>query len=473
MAIRVNGVTYRDEYAARQRLEELDREHAGAQFPDKARDEWNELNEFILELEARRQAIIEYGRRPGNTEAAATFQGSRVAAQDEHESPHTREQRDGALRTIERHVNDGELSSEAADRVDAVLSGPDAGLGLDAAYIRAAGEPAYERAFAKLLRYGDGAVLRMTTAEQEAVQAVNRAEEMRTALTSGSGAGGGFAIPISIDPTVNLSSNGAINPIRQLADVRTMATRELRLVTSDGGVAQYQAEAAEAIDNAPVLAQPTLVAQRATSFVPFSWELDQDWTTLRQELLTVISDAKDVLEATQFLTGNGTNAPVGVLSIGTSGALTTTQRVQTDVAATLDIDDIWDIKGTVGNTRFAASATWTANPGMLDRIYRFTPSGSTTEPQAMPTREGPLCGRPTAEWSTMVNTTTTASRVAIFGDWKAGYVIGDRLGMSLDIIPHLFGATNRYPTGQSGAYAIWRNDGRVKVANALRYLEVL
>jgi HK97 family phage major capsid protein len=403
MAIKVSGVTYRDEYEARQRLEELDREHAGAAFPDKAKDEWNELNTFVLELETRREAILERSRRPGNTEAGATFHHrSHAAAETADQHPQARESRDAALRTIERCVNEGELTSEAADRVDRVLRGPDAGLGLDAAYIRAAGEPAYERAFAKLLRYSDGAGLRMAREEQEAVQAVNRAEEMRTALTSGSGAGGGFAIPITIDPTVNLSSNGAINPIRQLADVRTMATRELRLVTSDGVVAQYQAEAAEALDNAPVLAQPVLTAQRATSFIPFSFELDQDWSTVAAELARLVADAKDVLEASKFLTGagSGSNEPVGVLSIGT-GALTTTQRVQTDVAATLDIDDVWDIKGQVGNTRFATQATWTANPGMLDRIYRFTPSGSTTEPQAMPTREGPLCGRPTAEWSTI------------------------------------------------------------------------
>jgi hypothetical protein len=40
-----------------------------------------------------------------------------------------------------------------------------------------------------------------------------------------------------------LSSSGVLNPIRQLATVRTMSTRELRLVTSDGVTAQYQAEA--------------------------------------------------------------------------------------------------------------------------------------------------------------------------------------------------------------------------------------
>jgi HK97 family phage major capsid protein len=117
----------------------------------------------------------------------------------------------------------------------------------------------------------------MTAEEQQAVQSANQAEEMRTAMAEGTGSTGGFGILIQIDPTINLSSNGAINPIRQLATVRTMASRELRLVASDGVVAQYQTEAA---DNSPTLVQPTITAQRCTSFVPFSWEVGDDWNSL-------------------------------------------------------------------------------------------------------------------------------------------------------------------------------------------------
>jgi HK97 family phage major capsid protein len=381
-------------------------------------------------------------------------------------------ERDGALRALERCLRDDELSQRGADHLDAHLRRERGAL--DSRYVAAVADPHYGPAFGKLLRDPVMGYSRMTREEVDAIQRVNAVESERAALAVGTGSAGGFALPISVDPTLQLSSNGAINPFRELAQVRTMTTRELRLVTSDGGVAQYQAEGAEALDNSPVLAQPVLIAQRATSFVPFSFEVDQDWETLRQELAMVIADAKDVLEATKFLTGagSGSSEPVGILAVGTSGALSTSQRVQTDVAATLDVDDIWDIKGQLGNTRFAAGATWVANPGMLDRIYRFTPAGSTTEPQAMPTREGPLCGIPHRELSTMVNTTTTGSRVAILGNWR-NFTIGDRLGMSLEIVPFLLGATNRYPTGQRGAYAIWRNDSRVTVLNGFRYLEVL
>jgi HK97 family phage major capsid protein len=424
-------------------------------------------------LEAGRALVTELAKDPANREDGFSPPPDRRTDERVLEGRAPRVHRDGAMRTIERHVHEGTLTSEAADRVDGVLRGGDAELGVDAAYIEAAGDEAYARAFHKILRYGDGAILRMTPEEQQAVQKTNRAEEIRTALTVGSGAGGGFAIPIAVDPTINLSSNGAINPIRQLAEVRTMSTRELRLVTSDGVVAQYQAEAAEAIDNSPVLAQPVLIAQRATSFVPFSFEVDQDWSSVAQELAQLISDAKDVLEATKFLlgAGSGSNEPVGILTIGTTGALTTTQRVLSAGAGAVAIADIYSLKQALGQTRFASTATWAMNPTRLDAVYRLTPSGSTTEPQIMTDRNGPLLGRPTAEWSTMATAVTTGSKWALYGDFKRGYVIGDRLGMSFEIIPHLFGATNRYPTGQRGAFAIWRNDGKCKALNALRYGE--
>jgi HK97 family phage major capsid protein len=421
------------------------------------------LNDHVADPTTYREAGVEYppARRVEDEYGETTV------------LPNARGNREGALRTIERHVKDGTLTSAAADRVDSVLRGPDAPLGLDARYIEAAGSPHYATAFHKAMRFGEGAGMHMTREEMAAWQKTNEIEQTRTALTVGSGAGGGFAIPIAVDPSINLSSNGALNPIRQLAEVRSMSTRELRLVTSDGVVAQYQAEAAEAVDNSPVLAQPTLIAQRATSFVPFSFEVDQDWSSVAAELTQLVSDAKDVLESTKFLlgAGSGSNEPVGILTIGTTGALTTTQRVLSAGAGAVAIGDVYALKQALGQTRFATSATWAMNPTRLDAVFRLTPSGSTTEPQIMTDRNGALLGRPTAEWSTMATAVTTGSKWALYGDFKRGYVIGDRLGMSFEIIPHLFGSGSRFPTGQRGAYAIWRNDGKCKVLNALRYGE--
>jgi HK97 family phage major capsid protein len=79
---------------------------------------------------------------------------------------------------------------------------------------------------------------------------------------------------------------------------------------------------------------------------------------------------------------------------------------------------------------------------------------------------------PKAELSTMATGTTTATKTIIVGDFQAGYLIDDRLGMSVELIPHLFGAANRFPPGSRGLFAIWRTGGGVTATNALRYLEV-
>jgi hypothetical protein len=54
----------------------------------------------------------------------------------------------------------------------------------------------------------------------------------------------------------------------------------------------------------------------------------------------LVADAKDVVEATKFLTGTDERA-VGVLAIGSTGSLTTTQRVLSAGAGAVAIGDVY------------------------------------------------------------------------------------------------------------------------------------
>ena len=89
----------------------------------------------------------------------------------------------------------------------------------------------------------------------------------------------------------------------------------------------------------------------------------------------------------------------------------------------------------------------------------------------IPTREGPWLGYRKYEASAMTYATTTGTKIAVAGDFRAGFVIVDRIGLQIEVIPHLFGA-NRRPTGQRGVYAFWRSGSKAVNPNALRYLEV-
>jgi HK97 family phage major capsid protein len=378
---------------------------------------------------------------------------------------------DGALRTIEAYRNAGELSASDADRLDELVRGPGARTGLDARYITTHGKPTYHSAFRKVLpdllspTGGGHGHLKFTPAEVEAWGAACAVNDER-AMVIGTGSAGGFGVPLTLDPTIRKTSAGVLNPIRELATVITIATDKWQGVSSAGVTGGYAAEAAEATDDSPTLVQPTIDCARGHVFVPYSWEIGQDWVSLETQLFNLAADRRDVIDATQFLTGTGTDSPAGVLT-----GLTTTQRVLCGAAGFPAVGDHYGLKQAVP-ARWMGNATWAANPAQYDRSYRLTPAGSTTEPQMMPTREGALLGRSKVEWSTMINVSTAGSKLIIYGDFREAFTIADRIGMMVSNVPHLFGAAFR-PTGQSGLYCFWRTGSKVVIPEALRYLETI
>lgn len=336
--------------------------------------------------------------------------------------------------------------------------------------ILATGSPAYRRAFAKMLSSslrGMPGFANLTQDEMRAVEAVR-------ALSVGTGANGGFAVPYQLDSTIIPVSNLSVNPYRAIANVEQISgTNEWRGVTSGGVTAAYAAEATEASDNSPTLAQPTLTTVRAQCFVPVSYELNQDWGAIQGELAGLIQDAKDDLEATQFSTGTGTNAPSGIIT----GA-TTLQN--TAAVATFAVGDLYAVENALG-PRFRPRAQWVANRAQYNRVRQFDTAGganlwmylaaglANNVPRGGNTG-AELIGYSANECSALSSTVATGQKIAVLGDWRY-FKIVDRIGMDIQVIPTLFGASQR-PTGQMGFFAMWRNTSKVLDAAAFRVLNV-
>ena len=87
-------------------------------------------------------------------------------------------------------------------------------------------------------------------------------------------------------------------------------------------------------------------------------------------------------------------------------------------------------------------------------------------------RSGPILGKPAYEWTAIPSVQTTTTKVALYGDFEAAFTIVDRLGITAEIVPALFGATRR-PTGERGFFCYGRSGSKTVVPEALRYLEVL
>jgi HK97 family phage major capsid protein len=461
------------------RLQELDTEFAGQALPEAARAEWNQLGKerdettrLIEELEARLRVIGENGNDPGRSEPGASFETRRpgaargediydlstVRASVSDPAEATREMRDRALRSVEAASFPHERAERERCRahIERLLDLADPEDGAFARHLLVTGSPTYKRAFGKALA---GRPL--------------SSEELRAlSLTTTEG---GFAVPYQLDPTIIPTSNHSVNPYRAISRVETIVTNEWRGVTSAGVTASYAAEGDEATDDAPELAQPSVTPERAQAFIPFSIEIGQDWSGLQAEMARLLQDAKDDLEATKFTTGagSGSDEPEGVVT----GATTT---LDTAAAAAFGVADVYATEEALP-PRFRPLAQWVANRAIYNKVRQFDTAGGADLwlrlPQGLanqvptPGNTGAeLIGYSANEASAMSAQVAAGNKIAILGDFRY-YLIVDRVGMAVELVPHLFGS-NRRPTGQRGLYAIWRNSAEVLSPAAFRVLKV-
>jgi HK97 family phage major capsid protein len=385
--------------------------------------------------------------------------------------PHVQAHRTNAMRVLDHYKHTGVLDAAAADRADKVLRHGD-GQGLTARYLAACGNPDYAGAFGKMLADPVMGHNRFTSAEVEAMREMTAAHEA-TKIMGAIGTGStGFPLPITWDPSITITGTGALNPVRDLADVVMVGTHDWQGITSDSVTATYVAEGTEALDATPTLVGPKISSQQGRAFVPLTIEATMDWDTVAQQMAQMIADAKNTLDATKFLLGSGTNEPSGILNIGALNGLTTTQRVQTATIATYAAGDNWLLKGAIP-ARFIPTSTFAAAPATWDTAWQFVAAGSTTQARQFDSGRGDnFLGRPKVEWSTMGTGATTGTKLMIVGNFK-GYKVVDRLaGVTVEVIPHLFSTANARPIGTRGLYAYWRTGAGVISPNHFRYLEV-
>jgi HK97 family phage major capsid protein len=498
-----------EEHKARQgeiraALKELDTEFAGETLPDDKRSEWNALNEEldglevkVTELEARALRLEQlsgetrnveeavgqiHTRRPGVATGNDIYDLSTLRSADANTL--RQELRDRSLRSVEkasfgtaglgsRALSDAQCKSEIEKLVDREYESERVGFDVESSVSRRiliTGSPTYKRAMAK---YVAGRQYACTPDETRA-------------LSVGTGSAGGFAVVYTLDPTMIPTSNYSVNPFRAIArNVQITGTNEWKALTSGAITAAYAAEATQSSDNAPTLAQPDLIVDKAQAFVPFSIELGQDWDQLQEAMAMDLSDAKDDLEATKFAVGagHGSNEPKGIIT----GATNTTTA---GGAAAFAIADLYKVFEAVP-PRFRPRAQWASNLFIIDKIRQFDTAGGSGVwvdgfNSADPVRglgvaadaagagvvTAPLVpkllGRNFWESTAMSSALTTGQKILVVGDWRY-FVIVDRVGMSVEFIQNLVGANQR-PTGQRGLYAYWRNQSDVLSAAAFQVL---
>lgn len=330
--------------------------------------------------------------------------------------------------------------------------------------VLASSEPTYLRAWSKLARSPMAADL-----EPEERKAVSRVQEYARAMSLTDTAGG-YLVPFQLDPTVIITANGSVNQIRQVAR-QVVATGDVWNGVSSGAVAwSYDAEAAEVSDDATTFAQPTVPIYKAQGFVPISIEAMQDSANVTTEVGRLLAFGKDVLEAQAFATGTGSGMPTGIITALT-GTASVVASATTDVLA---LADIYALHGALpARYRGMPSTAWLSNTLIYNRIRQFDTAGGAGLwahlGDGTPER---LLNKPVLESEDMdgaINATQD-NFAAVLGDFD-NYVIADRIGMTVEFVPHLFGA-NRRPTNQRGWLAYCRHGADSVNDAAFRMLNV-
>lgn len=332
------------------------------------------------------------------------------------------------------------------------------------------GQDAYRSAFAK------GMAGRMDLWSNEERAAVQRVEEFRAAMSL-TDANGGYAVPFTLDPTLILTNSGAISPVRGLARVVTITTNDWNGLTSAGVTASWDGEVAEVSDDSPTFAQPAVTPKKAQAFVQGSIEITQDYRGLESDVMMMLADAKARLEAAAFINGSGANQPQGIITALDGGS----SEVAPGTAETFAVGDVYKTQQALpARWRGAGSnVAWIAELSTINAMRQFGTANNyhgflVDLGAGQPSQ---LLGYRLFEDSNMdahsaINAAATAdNHLLLIGDWNQ-YLIVDRVGMSVEFIPHLFNTSNNLPDGRRGWYLHWRVGADSLVDGAFRVLNV-
>jgi HK97 family phage major capsid protein len=365
--------------------------------------------------------------------------------------------KDAALKVLELDGKD--LVARQGDSVESLIRAQNGNVDgtLIAKRILATETPAYRSAFAKALTSSQPA---WTSEEARAISEYRAASE-------GTDSAGGFGVPVFIDSSIILTSGSAAAPVYNLARKVSVTNDEWKGVSSAGVTFSYDAEAAAVSDDAATLAQPTITVYKAAGFIPFSLEVGDDYPAFAAEMRRLLDSGFMDLVASGTVVGS---TPIGIFT-----ALDANTNVEVSVTTdgafgAVDVLKLWKALP----ERSKANASWIMSTGVENEIRKFAASsdGAYYTVNLAEGGLGNLFGRPvyTTDYAPDFTATTGAANICVVGDFS-NFVVAQRAGMTVELVPHLFDVTNNRPTGQRGFYAVARHGYDSVNDNGFRLLQ--
>lgn len=322
--------------------------------------------------------------------------------------------------------------------------------GLDTVIGSGSAEPEYTRAFASYMRKGD------SENQLREANALGERQIIHAAMSVGDNSSGGFLAPVEYDRKIHQALR-AVSPMRRLAQVVTTSVGAYSTLWNSNqfGSGWVGETAARPATTSPTFSPITCAAGEIYAMPTVTQRLlDDGAINIDSWLINSLREEFGRQEAIAFISGDGTNKPAGLLSYAPGGANDDTHPggpltvVEGDVA----VDDLIGFMYGLA-APYRANATWLMSSATAAALTKLKDEDGNLiwRPSLMVGQPDTLLGRP-VEIDEGMPAPTAGNLAVAFGDFHAGYVINDRIGIRVMRDPYTNKPyVNYYSTKRVGA----------------------
>jgi HK97 family phage major capsid protein len=320
--------------------------------------------------------------------------------------------------------------------------------------------PAYRSAYAKSLRDAHPV---FDEAEGAAINTWHQIAYRPSAEERAAGLGGtmGPGVPVMIDPTILVQTQDQAEILGVCG--RALITTDC-CVSSGGATLAFKSEGNAAADAAVTLAQPSIPIFSADGVFQASYELFADYPGLVDEVGSLFNSAyrDQVSNYTSVGAGTGSSVPLGLFT-AMSNQTTSPSHVSVHSAGTLAAGDVRAVFAALPE-RYQLGASWLMSPSMVQAVAALAgpsvsaglaPHDYVPASQGQPAR---LLGRPVVVSSyapSFANATSGTFNWMVCGDFSR-YLVVNRVGTALEMIPNLPDQATGRPSGQRAYFYMVR-----------------
>lgn len=285
------------------------------------------------------------------------------------------------------------------------------------------------------------------------------------ALYEGSNSGGGYAVPIVVDsqivplapPEMGIRNLATVIPTQSDIKIPIKATQGAAAAKSEGDGTGSNVFTG----TSPSLSQKLLSAFMAGDVQDASWELLQDVATFQAFIVDDLVISQQAFEENWYINGTGSAQPEGVVAHCDNGVAAASPDASGNLVS---IDATFDLIATL-KAMYHPGAAWLMQRTTAVGIRKAQRQANLFEPVFVRVgNQDYLHGYP-VEYSSYMPAAAASATPILFGDFKRGYVIGDRGGSGINV------RILDQPKAREGLtqfLAYRRTDGRVRRSEAIK-----